>query len=321
MTYLLPPHWETQPLTQIAHLAPVEEVNWPLARAHNIAVAIKREDKLHPSLGGNKFYKLHFHLKKFLAANKPQLLTFGGAYSNHICATAAAGAALEIPTIGVIRGERPATLNSMLINAQQQGMRLHFVTRADYLQKSTAHFHQKLQDLYGEFYFVPEGAGDLLGAKGCAVWTTAALELCPWTPTHLAVACGTGGTLAGVWAAAPASSAVHGFLAIKGSESEHTKFFDNVLTLGKSLTSKSELLNATAPCLTLETNYHCGGYAKFPSYLQDFAQQFSAQTDIPLDRVYTAKLFWGLQQKMLAGEIAEGAKILVLHTGGLQTAG
>lgn len=324
---MLPPDWSGHSLESIARLAPVQPLSWWLAKHHGIKVSVKREDLLHPALGGNKFYKMHGHLKNMKRQGLSTLLTFGGAYSNHIYAVAAAGQSLGIETIGVIRGQKPRSLSPTLADAEAFGMRLAFVSREQYGNKHKPSFINQLQAQFGPLYCMPEGGGDFIGAQGCGVWAAAALgslqkggadarlKGAGCDPSHVAVACGTGATLAGVFSALEGQRAL-GFLALKGREAEVSEFRQNVFAMAEPLRSKSA--RAAQPVLQLEPGYHCGGYAKYPEYLQEFVLAFEAETGVPLDRVYTSKLFWGLKDCIEQRKIPPGSHILVLHSGGLQ---
>lgn len=306
--------WSQRPLSAIAQLAPVQLLHWPLMERHGVAIALKREDLLHPQLGGNKFYKLHGHLRRHQNHSSQPILSFGGAYSNHLYALAAAGRLYGFPTIGVVRGDRPQCLSPTLADAERWGMRLHFVSRAAYRQKHSAAFIQGLQSKYGPFYSVPEGAGDQAGAEGCVTWAQGALALAPWRPTAVCVAAGTGATLAGVLAGSGGVD-VYGFSVLKGRPTETQELRHKVLALAQSVGSQPP---KQLPALHLESDYHCGGYARFPLYLREFAAELEQQLAVPLDPVYTAKLFWGVAQKVLCGEFPSGSRLLLLHTGGLQ---
>ena len=318
---LLPENWFDQPLERLARFAPVQRLNWQLARDANVEVWVKREDLLDPFLGGNKLYKLHAHLRRWVTLDDMPLLTFGGAYSNHLCATAAAGAALRRKTIGIVRGERASQLSITLKRAEAQGMELHFVSREDYATKHTQAFEQRLRERLGDFYCVPEGGGDLLGARGCFTWARATLAMCQRPPSHVFTASGTGATLAGIAAAMPKTCSLHGVLALKGRDEALHAFNANVLTMTEKLLQEGEPINAQNPSVTLETNYHCGGYAKFPEYLRAFVAKFEAETGVPLERVYTAKVFWALAQQLISQAMRPGSTVLVFHTGGLQILG
>lgn len=330
MTPLLPDNWHSLNLHTIARLAPVEKLNWPIAAAKSIDVWVKREDLLHPLLGGNKFYKLYCHLREMTRQRKQRLLTFGGAWSNHIAAVAAIGQMWNMETVGVIRGEAPRVLSLTLERAQRQGMRLCFISRSDYRAKNIAQVLQALlgarasaehRDAFEQtIYVVPEGGGDARGARGCQVWAEAALELCPVSIDHICVATGTGATIAGVLAAAP-TARTHGFLALKGRADELDTMRTKVLALAGKLMPGGKRGCGDSQGFVLQTGYHYGGYAKWPAELGAFARQFVEQTCVPLDKVYTAKLFAGLANEIETGGIKEGSHVLVLHTGGLQAGG
>jgi 1-aminocyclopropane-1-carboxylate deaminase len=313
---LLPPDWPGLPLDQVARLAPVQELRWPLFNDLGLEIAVKREDLLHPQLGGNKFYKLDGHLRSFRQSGADSLLSFGGAFSNHLYALAAAGRALKVPTIGVVRGERPTALSPTLEDAAALGMQLVFVSRAEYRRKEEPEWQAQLRERFAGAYWIPEGAGDLSGAAGCAVWAREALALAPWQADTICLAAGTGGTTAGVLAASPVP--VHAFLALKGSPAELEATRSKILSQAQLLITPNSTNHGAPPSLFLESNYHCGGYARFPEALRQFAARFEADTGLPLDPVYTAKLFWGMAHKAQSGFWRPGTRILVMHTGGLQ---
>lgn len=311
---MLPPNWRRLPLATVASLAPVQKLEWGLARASGIEVAVKREDLLHPQLGGNKFYKLAGHLDAAEESGAARLLSFGGAFSNHLYALAAAGAALGVPTVGIVRGERPSVLSPTLQDAQNMGMELRFVSRADYRQKTDPVWLARLQQDFPGTYIVPEGGGGLAGAAGCRAWGAAAVALSPWTPDWICLAAGTGSSTAGVLAS-ETGVPVCAVLTLKGVAAEVAAMKAGIIAQAERLTGQD---CACLPSLLLESNYHCGGYARFPSGLRQFAMEFEAETGVPLDPVYTAKVFWAIAQKAQAGHWQPGTRILVLHSGGLQ---
>jgi len=305
---LLPANWLDYSVAEIAQITPLQTLQWPLVNNLGIDIIVKREDLLHPFLSGNKFYKLHGHLRAFSAdSSKDKIITFGGAYSNHIYAAASAGQLLGIPMWGVIRGERPKILSPTLVDAQSMGMTLIFVSRSDYKKKNDPHWlRQLLGPKFDDFYFIPEGGGDIIGSQGCSIWAKNTVLSAPWRPTHLCLGVGTGGTLAGVHAIAEEIITM-GFLSINIKDLEgKVKFLDEVLVRSGALKRQSEASSSDdqhSP--RLETDYHCGGYGKFPGYLRDFVQDFEKLANIPLDPVYTAKVFWGIAQKAKQGEWPE----------------
>lgn len=311
MSHLLPADWLEQEPEDIAQLAPVQWLDWPLIAETGVVVGIKREDLLHPQLGGNKLYKLHGHLRVVRADkhNKHNsVLSFGGAWSNHIYALAAAGESLGLSTLGVIRGEKPRIPSATLADAQAMGMQLHFVSRADYQRKRSPAFLAELARHLGPFYAIPEGGGDLLGARGAMALGRGLSRLRLSQAFDIVCsAVGTGSTLAGLAAGLPRSVKLYGFSVLKGEG-----------TLADDVSQLIQQLAGDGANWQLESGYHCGGYARYPDELADFVAIFESQTGIPLDPVYTAKMMLGIAQKALAGHWSAGTKVIALHTGGLQ---
>jgi 1-aminocyclopropane-1-carboxylate deaminase len=302
------------PLADVARLAPVQRLNWQLAEECGLEVVMRREDLLHPRLGGNKFYKLAGHIDAFRRSGAHCLLSFGGAFSNHLYALAAAGHELGIPTVGIVRGERPKSLSPTLQDAADQGMELVFISRAEYRRKADPQWLAQLRHRFADAYVIPEGGGDALGSTGCMAWATAAAAASPWRPDVICVAAGTGGTAAGVLAAG-VSAQVEAFLVLSGTSAEVADMQTEIVTRACTLTAKERV---KLPSFHLETNYACGGYARLPSPLRHFMAAFEEETGVPLDPVYTAKMMWGIAHKAREGQWPPGTRILVLHSGGLQ---
>lgn len=298
----------------MATFAPVQRLNWRLAADCGLDVAIRREDLLHPGLGGNKFYKLAGHIEAFRSSGARRLLSFGGAFSNHLYALAAAGHELGIPTVGIVRGEKPKTLSPTLQDAAGQGMELHFISRSEYRRKADPQWLADLRHRFADAYVIPEGGGDALGSIGCMTWAAAAVAASPWRPDVICVAAGTGGTAAGILAAG-VSARVEAFLALSGTAAEIADMHAEIVTRACGLAGKER---AELPSFHLETNYSCGGYARLPPELHQFIGEFETETGVPLDPVYTAKMMWGIAHKALEGQWQPGTRILVLHSGGLQ---
>lgn len=280
-------------------VASVEDITscFPELEARKISLSIKREELLHPHISGNKFRKLKYNIAYLKESNKNKLLTFGGAFSNHIAATAYAGKVHGIKTIGVIRGEELATkpLNPSLQFAQDCGMKLLFVNREDYRLKSRNDFIENLKNDYGDFYHLPEGGSNELAVKGCEE----ILNSNDQQYSHIALAVGTGGTIAGVIRSAEAHQKVLGFAALKGDflKKDICKFTDK---MGWELISEDRF----------------GGYAKIDASLVEFMNDFYRRTRILLDPIYTAKAAYGVFGRL--DRFSEGDKILMIHTGGLQ---
>ena len=266
----------------------------------NISLYIKREDLLHPHISGNKIRKLKYNLAQANRENKKTLLTFGGAFSNHILAVAAAGNEQEFKTIGVIRGEElqdKIAENPTLKKAQDFGMVFYFVDREIFREKSSPKFIHQLTEKFGDFYLIPEGGTNNLAVKGCEEILTVNDEKFD----YICCAIGTGGTISGLINCSKNSQQVLGFPALKGDflRQDISKFV-----------SKSNW--------DLITDYHFGGYAKVSEELILFINEFYKKHKIPLDPIYTGKMMFGLLDLIYKNYFPENSKILVIHTGGLQ---
>lgn len=263
----------------------------------NTSISILRLDTIHPQISGNKYFKLKYNLQQALLQGKQAILTFGGAYSNHIAATAAAGHVLGIKTIGIIRGEEVKNLvdlNPTLAKAKSLGMQLDFISRTAYREKNGERFLTQIKKEYGNVYILPEGGSNKYAVKGTE-------EICNKTSTQYDIICcavGTGGTLAGIINASQSHQQILGFSAVNA----------NLASQINQWTTKTNY--------QLITDYHFGGFAKTNTALLNFVNDFYANYQIPLDYLYTAKLFWGLQDLLLHKKIS--GKILAIHTGGLQ---
>ena len=260
-----------------------------------IAVSVLRLDQVHPVISGNKWFKLRFYLEEARKQQKKGLLTFGGAWSNHIVATAAACQAEGLASIGIIRGERPVTPSPALEEAERAGMQLYFITRADYREKNIPEaINQE------EYLLVPEGGYGPVGAKGAAT----ILQHAPEGFTHYICATGTGTMTAGLVNAAPNGSEVIGISVLKANYSLETEI--------------SELLEPVHNSWQLLHDYSFGGYAKYTPQLLQFMNEFYEATHIPSDFVYTGKLFYAVRELIQKDFFPRESKLLVVHSGGLQ---
>ena len=269
----------------------------------NSQVSIKPEYLIHPRVSGNKFRKLKYNLEKAQLQNHKGLLTFGGAFSNHIAATASAGQELNIPTVGVIRGEELVTQiesNPTLRYAKSCGMHLEFVSRSSYNKKTDPAYLLQLLETFKDYYILPEGGTNALAIKGCEEILTVKDQ----SFDIICCAVGTGGTIAGVINGSLLTQKIIGFPALKGEflKEDICKF-------------------ATQSNWELWGDYHFGGYAKVNSKLIKFMNEFKLTYNIPLDPVYTAKMMYGIFEGIRSGEIPQTAKVLAIHTGGLQGIG
>ena len=266
----------------------------------DLELTIKREDKIHPHVSGNKYRKLKYNLIAAKEQQKDTLLTFGGAFSNHIAATASAGAEFGFKTIGIIRGEELApkiSSNPTLSFAQKCGMHFKFVSRELYREKTEPKFLFDLKKEFGNFYCLPEGGTNDLAIKGCEEILTEHDEIFDF----VCVSVGTGGTITGLINAAKKNQKILGFPALKGD------------FLHKEISEITKKEN-----WTLINDYHFGGYSKINRELITFINQFKQETNIPLDPVYTGKMVYGLVDLISKGYFKKGTKILAIHTGGLQ---
>lgn len=282
-----------------------QQIFLPEIQGKNIELFIKREDQIHSFVSGNKFRKLKYNLLEAKHQQKNTLVTFGGAFSNHILATAVAGKLQGFHTIGIIRGDelgkdlsKTLATNSTLQQASEHGMQFEFISREDYRNKTNPEFLKRLEEKHGNFYLIPEGGTNELAVKGCEEILT--IEDSQFD--YICSCVGTGGTISGIINSLGNHQKVLGFPALKGDflESEIEKF---------SVKSKNwELIK----------EYHFGGYGKYTDELIHFINRFKKETQIPLDPIYTGKMLFGIVDMIQKNKFSNGSKILIIHTGGLQ---
>jgi 1-aminocyclopropane-1-carboxylate deaminase len=257
-------------------------------------ISVLRLDKIHPVISGNKWFKLRYYLEDAKAKGKKSILTFGGAWSNHIIATATAGKLNGFNTVGIIRGEEPAVLSPTLLNAKAEGMQLVFIPRTEYSEKNIpAAFRTD------EHYIIHEGGYGELGAAGAATILDGLTE----THTHICCAAGTGTTAAGIANAAKGRQ----IIAISVLRNNHSMqgMIESLLAPG---TVAPELIH----------DYHFGGYSKYQPALLQFMNELYQHTQIPTDFVYTGKLFYAVRDLIQKNFFPSGSRILLIHSGGLQ---
>jgi len=266
----------------------------------DIELVIKREDEIHPHISGNKYRKLKYNIVAAKAQAFDTLLTFGGAYSNHIAATASVGEKFGFKTVGIIRGEELADKidkNPTLEFAQKCGMQLIFVIRSLYREKENPEFIDHLKKEFGNFYVLPEGGTNMLAIKGCEEILTKQDKSFDYICTSV----GTGGTISGIINSVGRNQKIIGFSSLKGN------FLKGEIK--KWTTNENWELN---------TDYHFDGYAKTNNELIAFINKFKLETGIPLDPVYTGKMLFGLVDMIQSNKFKKRSKVLVIHTGGLQ---
>lgn len=274
-----------------------KSINQFLTSLNGFEISLKREDRLHPTVSGNKFRKLKYNLEQAKNLNHSTLLTFGGAFSNHLAATAAAGKIIGFKTIGIVRGEEQAYLNPTLRFCQHQGMSLFYISREDYRYKNESNFIHSLQKKWGRFYLLPEGGTNDLAIRGCKEILTEEDALFD----TIACSVGTGGTLAGLIESAGSDQQVVGFSALKNQNLHHQV---------QQWTHRKNW--------ELNHDYTFGAYAKVSPELIDFINTFNKNFKTPLDPVYTGKLVFGIFDLIKNNQWNWGKKILIIHTGGLQ---
>lgn len=281
-------------------VTPIDHLQSILFKEAEVELFVKREDLNHPLVSGNKWWKLKYNLEEAKRSKHHTLLTFGGAYSNHIYATAAAAKALDFKSIGIIRGEASEKPSSTLLFAKEQGMQLEFVSREDYRNKTTEFFIADLQTKFGDFYFIPEGGTNALAIQGVEEFASKLKKEKKFD--FICCACGTGGTLAGLIKGLPEKKVI-GFSSLKGSflNEEVSKWVGNEYTNWRVI-----------------NDYHFGGYARYNEELLKFCNDFEKTHLISVEHVYTAKMFYGLFDLIKKNYFPKGSKILALHTGGLQ---
>ena len=266
----------------------------------SVSLSIKRLDQIHPQISGNKFFKLKYN---FLEAQKQgfdKVLTFGGAYSNHIAATAYAAHLFGLKSVGIIRGEELShkALNPTLSTAQHFGMQLHFVSRQQYRQKDQPEYQSELKQQFPEHYIIPEGGSNALAIQGCREILS---EHDRQNYDVICCAVGTGGTISGLIEASAAHQTILGFSALKG-----------------------DFLSSDVAQYTVKKNWnitddYCfGGYAKAPPELMQFIEKFEQDFAIPLEQVYTGKMLYGIFDLIQKNHFPPNTRILIIHSGGLQ---
>lgn len=265
----------------------------------NISLSVVRLDKIHPIISGNKLFKLHFFLKELILLSKEGILTFGGAYSNHLVASAWLCKINGLKSVGIVRGERPALLSHTLLSCISYGMELQFISREAYDNKEQENFLETLSEKWKNYLLIPEGGYHAKGAAGAALIT----NFIDTKSTHICTAIGTATTFAGLIEGAGKDQQIIGIPVLKGM----TDVKERVTHLTGS-TKVFQLLDG----------YHFGGYAKKTPELINFMNEVYEQYQLPTDFVYTAKMMFAIFDAIKNGVFKCGSKITCVHTGGLQ---
>lgn len=304
---------------------PIQEVKDDLLTQKQVRLLVKREDLIHPTIKGNKWYKLKHNLEEAKKQGFKKLLTFGGAFSNHIYATASAGQIFGFETIGIIRGEEHLPLNPILSHAMACNMTIKYIDRTTYRNKTDTDYIDALKKEFGDFYLIPEGGTNDLAVEG----TTEILQNINFPYQYVCCACGTGGTLAGLirFVNESVKQTAHGqldthlekievlgFSVLKGNFLEK-----EVAQLVIKKTQETAICNLKAQW-SINHDYHCGGYAKTTIALLDFVRNFNEKYHIPIEPVYTGKLFYGIFDLIYKDYFSPQAVILAIHSGGVNEA-
>ena len=284
-------------------IQPLEE---PEAARRSIRLLLLRDDLAHPELPGNKWRKLKYNLAEAQRLGHDALLTFGGAFSNHVAAVAAAGRLHGLRTTGGIRGEETWPLNPTLARAAANGMTLRYLDRNTYRRKQEPAFVAELLRETGPAYIVPEGGSNPLALPGCAELVTELAAQINFD--YLCVGCGTGGTLAGLLTGMAGRGQAVGIATLKGAAFLRADI--NALTQAAA--------GRTYSNYDLRLEYHLGGYAHFSAELLRFVQQFQTRHHVLLDPIYTGKLLYGVLDLLRQDYFAAGSTVVAVHTGGLQ---
>ncbi|MGI8893358.1 MAG: 1-aminocyclopropane-1-carboxylate deaminase/D-cysteine desulfhydrase [Bacteroidia bacterium] len=290
----------------ISSAVPTIQLHDDIFKAAGIEVFVKRLDLIHPIISGNKWYKLKYNLLKAEQEKKTTILTFGGAYSNHIAATAAATKIMSFKSIGIIRGEKPAELNPVLKYAGEQQMELIYISREEYRKKNEKSFLEKLITNFNDVYIIPEGGANAEGVMGCREILSEEEKKFD----YLFVACGTATTLSGLVLACNNSdinlrgiSVLKNEFSLEKNVNQFLTYFDDVANM-----YHWEILH----------DYHFGGYAKYTSELTHFIEHFIEKHNIFIEPVYTGKVFFAVYDFIKKELIPSGSKILIIHTGGFR---
>lgn len=296
-----------------SNAAPLQQIFDEALTAHGVTLFLKREDLIHERVTGNKWRKLKYNLLRAHELGCTKLLTFGGAYSNHILATAVAGSLLGVETIGIIRGEEYSPLNPVLQQAQAYGMDLHYMSRAAYRHKMSESALAALRDQHGRFYLLPEGGSNELAVRGCSEIVR---DLVDTSFDVLLTPCGTGGTLAGL---------IDGLHAYFANSARRAIGISVLKSKPDGRRPDTDFLTQTVQSLlpldvsiewSINHEYAFGGYAKTTPELNSFIEQFEKRHNIALDPIYTGKMLFAIYDLIQKQHFDRGAAIIAILTGG-----
>ncbi len=281
----------------------IQSITNPCWDRFQLQINVLRLDLIDPDLSGNKYFKLKYIIQYAVEKNYKKLLSFGGAYSNHIHALALAGRRYGLETVGLIRGEEHQPLNPTLQDAVDAGMTLYYLSRSEYKRRQDNDYIEEIKARFPDCYIIPEGGSSVLGVKGC-------MDIAAYIPSAtdiILLPCGTGATLAGIAAACPDKQVV-GISVLKNAYYLESDIGNYMSNLGISDVGNWRV----------EHDFHCGGYAKAPDDLTVYIEDFVRAHQISIEPVYSGKLFYAVEKLITANVFSAGTNILVLHTGGLQ---
>ncbi len=281
---------------------PINEIKNQFTDSMDIELYAARLDQIHSIVSGNKLYKLHYFIEEAKACNHNTIITFGGAYSNHLVATAWYSNYHGLKSIGIIRGEKPDSLSHTLIDCMSYNMELIFIPREQYAQIDKTDYIQQLKTKYPDSTVIPEGGYHPLGAKGASLIMN---QLKDSTITHICTAVGSATTLAGLLQNAEVNQKIVAVPVIK-----------NMTDIPERLTYLHQNKQFNPPVIL--DNYHFGGYAKYDDNLLNFIYDFNKDHQIISDFVYTGKMFFAVMDQVKKGYFKKGSKVICLHTGGTQ---
>lgn len=296
-------------------LDPFERINSPtqyIDTVHGVEIHMKRDDLIHPDVSGNKWRKLKYHYRAFRQSHKEVMLTFGGAFSNHIAATAALGKMYGFKTKALVRGEE-ITSNATLDFCRSCGMEIETLSRKQYDARDNPEFLALLTQTLPEVYLVPEGGKGVQGMRGC-------MDIMDEVNDSFDMVCvagGTGTTMAGIMCSGY-KTGFHLFPALKGGAFLRAAIQKHIVDFGSELSTQGLGKVSTRSGLFLQNDYHFGGYGKVQAELIHFMNEFYGKYGIPLDPVYTGKMMYGIYDLIKNGKIKAGTRMLAIHTGGLQ---
>ncbi len=293
----------------------IQRLSDDLCSKYGVKLDVMRLDKVDAELSGNKWFKLKYNLMHAHACNYKRLLSFGGYYSNHLHALAAAGHRFGFQTIGVIRGAEPQEYGPTLQDLVKYGMCLKFVSRESYRNKTCDTFLSTLKEELGDFFLIPEGGSNVLGVKGCTEIVTGLWSDPSSAPDYIVMGCGTGATLAGVILGTQGRCKALGVSALKGAQYLEQNVLDLMAEFAK--------YEGIAPAVSRDSwqiyhDYHFGGFAKLTPELVSFMDEFTTGSGLPLEPVYVGKTLYAVHDLIRKAVIPEGARVLLVHTGGLQ---